>query len=136
VSCLFFELQTDSRGDPFSNHVYRVQVRRLPLTKPLIQISRSLRDLYSLLLFLVLPREKIKIQGTVVDQLIQGANSDIRQVLNMLMTWKLSKSNMSFEEGKDLFVFCSSLPLRPVASRVSSKADSAFPSSYTFPLGS
>lgn len=49
-------------------------------------------------------REGIKIPANVVDQLIQGANSDIRQVLNMLSTWKLSKNEMTFDEGKELSV--------------------------------
>jgi replication factor C subunit 1 len=47
-------------------------------------------------------REKMKIPGNVVDQLITGAQSDIRQVLNMLSTWKLSADTMDFDEGKEL----------------------------------
>jgi replication factor C subunit 1 len=49
-------------------------------------------------------REKIKVQANVVDQLVAGAQSDIRQVLNMLSTWKLSNDSMSFDEGKSLYV--------------------------------
>ncbi|EJD00743.1 DNA replication factor C, large subunit [Fomitiporia mediterranea MF3/22] len=47
-------------------------------------------------------KEKMKIPANVVDQLVQGAQSDIRQVLNMLSTWKLSSSSMDFDEGKNL----------------------------------
>lgn len=47
-------------------------------------------------------REKMKIPANVVDELVQGAQSDIRQVLNMLSTWKLSSSSMDFDEGKTL----------------------------------
>ena len=47
-------------------------------------------------------REKLKIPPNVVDELIKGANSDIRQVLNMLSTFKLGKNEMTFDEGKDL----------------------------------
>lgn len=47
----------------------------------------------------------MSIPANVVDQLVQGAQSDIRQVLNMLSTWKLSSSTMDFDEGKQLFVF-------------------------------
>ncbi|THU99376.1 purine nucleotide binding protein [Dendrothele bispora CBS 962.96] len=47
-------------------------------------------------------KEKMKIPANVVDQLISGAQSDIRQVLNMLSTWKLSNDSMSFDESKDL----------------------------------
>ena len=50
----------------------------------------------------VLCREKMKIPANVVDQLVQGAQSDIRQVLNMLSTWRLANSSMDFDEGKNL----------------------------------
>lgn len=46
----------------------------------------------------------MKIPGNVIDQLITGAQSDIRQVLNMLSTWKLSSDTMDFDEGKHLYV--------------------------------
>ncbi|CAL1702003.1 unnamed protein product [Somion occarium] len=45
-------------------------------------------------------KEKMKIPANVVDELVQGAQSDIRQVLNMLSTWKLSSNTMDFDEGK------------------------------------
>lgn len=47
-------------------------------------------------------REKLKIPPNVVDELIKGVNSDIRQVLNMLSTFKLGKSEMNFDEGRQL----------------------------------
>ncbi|KAF8518902.1 replication factor RFC1 C terminal domain-containing protein [Gautieria morchelliformis] len=47
-------------------------------------------------------REGMKIPGNVVDQLVQGAQSDIRQVINMLSTWKLSNETMDFDQGKAL----------------------------------
>jgi len=49
-------------------------------------------------------REKLKIPANVIDQLVAGAQSDIRQVLNMLSTWKLLHTSMDFDEGKDLYV--------------------------------
>lgn len=48
-------------------------------------------------------REKMKLPANVVDQLIQGVNSDIRQVLNMMSTWKLSSNTMDFDESKALY---------------------------------
>lgn len=48
-------------------------------------------------------REKLKIPANVVDQLVAGAQSDIRQVLNMLSTWKLSSNSIDFDEGKALY---------------------------------
>ncbi|KAG1740228.1 replication factor RFC1 C terminal domain-containing protein [Suillus paluster] len=47
-------------------------------------------------------KEKMKIPANVVDQLIAGSQSDIRQVLNMLSTWRLSSSSMDFDEAKNL----------------------------------
>ncbi len=47
-------------------------------------------------------KEKLKIPGEVMAQLIEAAQSDIRSVINMLSTWKLSKSTMDFDESKAL----------------------------------
>ncbi|KAG8815000.1 hypothetical protein FRC17_000901 [Serendipita sp. 399] len=47
-------------------------------------------------------KEKINISGPVIEELIAGAQSDIRQILNMLSTWKLSKGSMDFDESKQL----------------------------------
>ncbi|KAF8493303.1 replication factor RFC1 C terminal domain-containing protein [Hysterangium stoloniferum] len=47
--------------------------------------------------------EGLKIPANVVDQLIQGAQSDIRQVINMLSTWKSSNETMDFDQGKALW---------------------------------
>jgi replication factor C subunit 1 len=49
-------------------------------------------------------REKMQIPANVVDQLVAGSQSDIRQVLNMLSTWRLSSNTMTFDEGKTLSV--------------------------------
>lgn len=50
----------------------------------------------------ILYKEKMKIPPTVVDELVRGANSDIRLVLNMLSTYKLRDSAMDFDQGKEL----------------------------------
>ncbi|KAJ7179697.1 DNA replication factor C large subunit [Mycena filopes] len=47
-------------------------------------------------------KEKMKVPANVVDQLVQGSQSDIRQVLNMLSTWRLSSDTIDFDEGKAL----------------------------------
>lgn len=46
----------------------------------------------------------MKLDTTVVDQLINGAQSDIRQVINMISTWKVLSSSMNFDQGKELLV--------------------------------
>ena len=47
-------------------------------------------------------KENMRIPANVVDELITGVGSDIRQVLNMLSTWKLHNDTMDYEEGKML----------------------------------
>lgn len=46
----------------------------------------------------------MKVNPNVVDELVKGANSDIRLVLNMLSTYKLSQAEMDFDQGKELYV--------------------------------
>jgi len=52
-------------------------------------------------------KEKMRVPANVVDELITGVGSDIRQVLNMLSTWKLHNDTMDYEEGK---ILCARLP--------------------------
>ncbi|KAI0269334.1 DNA replication factor C large subunit [Gloeopeniophorella convolvens] len=47
-------------------------------------------------------KENMQIPANVIDELITGVGSDIRQVLNMLSTWRLHNDTMNFEEGKML----------------------------------
>nr|CDI54202.1 related to replication factor C protein [Melanopsichium pennsylvanicum 4] len=47
-------------------------------------------------------KEKLKIPGEVMAQLIEAAQSDIRSVINMLSTWKLSNDTMDFDQSKSL----------------------------------
>ena len=49
-------------------------------------------------------KENMQIPANVIDELITGVGSDIRQVLNMLSTWKLHNDSMDYEEGKSLCV--------------------------------
>ncbi|KAJ5758577.1 Replication factor C subunit 1 [Penicillium odoratum] len=47
-------------------------------------------------------REKLKIPPPVLDSLIEGTHSDIRQVINMLSTAKLDQESLSFDKGKEM----------------------------------
>ncbi|GAA97282.1 uncharacterized protein L969DRAFT_91871 [Mixia osmundae IAM 14324] len=47
-------------------------------------------------------KEKLKVSAEVVEQLASGAQSDIRQIINMLSTFKLSAEQMDFDQSKDL----------------------------------
>ncbi|EJD42440.1 DNA replication factor C, large subunit [Auricularia subglabra TFB-10046 SS5] len=67
----------------------------MTFSKPQVQQIRSR-------IMTIVMREGMKVPPNVIDQLISGAQSDIRQVLNMLSTWKLSNDTMDFDEGKHL----------------------------------
>ncbi|KAJ5666708.1 Replication factor C subunit 1 [Penicillium macrosclerotiorum] len=47
-------------------------------------------------------REKIKIPPPVLDALIEGTHADIRQLINMLSAAKLDRSDLGFDEGKQM----------------------------------
>ncbi|KAG8742351.1 hypothetical protein FRC10_001632 [Ceratobasidium sp. 414] len=64
--------------------------------------AQKLKSLLNSAFRLTFKKEKMKIPANVIDQLVAGAQSDIRQVLNMLSTWKLSHDSMDFDEGKEL----------------------------------
>ncbi|KAF9793271.1 replication factor RFC1 C terminal domain-containing protein, partial [Thelephora terrestris] len=67
----------------------------LPYKKPDATMIRSR-------IMTILYKEKMKVPANVVDQLVEGAQSDIRQVLNMLSTWRLSSNTMDFDDSKAL----------------------------------
>ncbi|KAG0213881.1 hypothetical protein BGX28_003305 [Mortierella sp. GBA30] len=50
----------------------------------------------------ILHREGRTIPANVLDKLVSGSQSDIRQVLNMLSTWSLTKKTMDYDEGTAL----------------------------------
>lgn len=48
-------------------------------------------------------KEGMKLSQGVSDQLVAASQSDIRQIINILSTWKLSSSTMSFDESQKLY---------------------------------
>lgn len=50
----------------------------------------------------ILHKEGRQVPGNVLDKLVSGSQSDIRQVLNMLSTWSLTKQTMDYDEGTAL----------------------------------
>ncbi|KAF9093711.1 hypothetical protein BGX23_002998 [Mortierella sp. AD031] len=50
----------------------------------------------------ILHREGRQVPANVLDKLVSGSQSDIRQVLNMLSTWSLTKKTMNYDEGTAL----------------------------------
>jgi len=50
-------------------------------------------------------REGLKLPANVIDSLVEGTGSDIRQIINMLSTFNVNKTGtMSFDESKNLLV--------------------------------
>lgn len=47
-------------------------------------------------------REKLAVDSGALDNLVASTQADIRQILNLLSTWKLSREKMSFQDSKDL----------------------------------
>ncbi|GAA5897705.1 replication factor C subunit 1 [Sporobolomyces salmoneus] len=47
-------------------------------------------------------KEGLKLDGKVVDQLVQSSQSDIRQIVNMLATYKLGAQALDFDQSKKL----------------------------------
>ncbi|GAA5961484.1 hypothetical protein JCM3765_003600 [Sporobolomyces pararoseus] len=47
-------------------------------------------------------KEGIKLDGKSVDQLVQGSQSDIRQIVNMLATYKLGAKALDYDQSKKL----------------------------------
>jgi replication factor C subunit 1 len=48
-------------------------------------------------------REGLKLPANVIDQLVEGTRADIRQIINMLSTYKTTATTMSFDESKNLY---------------------------------
>jgi replication factor C subunit 1 len=49
--------------------------------------------------------EGLDIQPNVIEELAKVSQSDIRQVLNLLSMYRVSKSKMSYDDGKELWIF-------------------------------
>jgi len=49
-------------------------------------------------------REGLKLTPNVIDQFVEGTHSDIRQILNLLSTYRLSRTNLGFDESKKVYV--------------------------------
>ncbi|KAJ5113692.1 hypothetical protein N7456_002226 [Penicillium angulare] len=82
--------------------------RRLPKMKPFdfvtfdVPFRRPTVEQIRARLRTICFREKINIPPPVLDSLIEGTHSDIRQVINMLSTAKLDQETIDFDQGKQM----------------------------------
>ncbi|RIA91564.1 replication factor RFC1 C terminal domain-containing protein [Glomus cerebriforme] len=73
----------------------RPYCQEVKFSKPRVEHVRSR-------IMTIATRENLQIQPTDVDELIRGANSDIRQILNLLSTWKINHESINYDEIKAL----------------------------------
>lgn len=82
--------------------------RRLPKMKPFDHVTydlafrRPTTDQIRSRMMTIAYREKLQLQPSVLNALIEGTGADIRQVVNMLSTAKLDEENIDFEKGKQM----------------------------------
>lgn len=80
--------------------------RRLPKMKPFdfvtwdVPFRRPTADMIRARLMTICYREGMKLPAPVLDALIEGSHSDIRQIINMISTAKLDNQTMEYEQGK------------------------------------
>jgi replication factor C subunit 1 len=80
--------------------------RRLPKMKPFdfvtwdVPFRRPTAEMIRARLMTICYREGMKFPAPVLDALIEGSHSDIRQIINMISTVKLDRQTMEFDEGK------------------------------------
>ncbi|KAL8740266.1 MAG: hypothetical protein Q9190_007014, partial [Brigantiaea leucoxantha] len=75
---------------PFNHVTYDLQFRR-----PTVDQIRSR-------IMTICYREQLKIPPNVVNAIIEGSHSDIRQIINMLSAAKLDQAAMDFDQGKKM----------------------------------
>lgn len=82
--------------------------RSLPKMRPFdrvvyeIPFRRPTADQIRARLMTICYREGLKVTPQVLDALVEGTRSDIRQLVNMLSTAKLDQKNLDFEGGKHM----------------------------------
>jgi replication factor C subunit 1 len=53
-------------------------------------------------LMMIAFRENLKVNANTIDQLVAGTQSDIRQIINIMSTYKTTQSSMDFDQAKDV----------------------------------
>ncbi|KAI5284333.1 hypothetical protein KEM54_001419, partial [Ascosphaera aggregata] len=82
--------------------------RSLPKMRPFdrvvyeIPFRRPSADQIRARLMTICYREGLKVSPQVLDALVEGTRSDIRQLVNMLSTAKLDQQNLDYEGGKNM----------------------------------
>lgn len=51
----------------------------------------------------ILAEEGIEVEANAVEELVHATHSDIRQILNTLSTYALTRRHLSFDDSKHLY---------------------------------
>ena len=82
--------------------------RRLPKMKPFDSVTYDLQfrkptvDQIRSRIMTICYREGLKAPANVINALIEGSRSDIRQIINMLSTAKINQSDIDFDQSKKM----------------------------------
>lgn len=52
------------------------------------------------MLLILIIREKLRISSNAVDELVSATHNDIRQIINILSTYRLNQEDMTFDQAK------------------------------------
>jgi replication factor C subunit 1 len=89
IICICNDRQKDS-VKTLANYCHDMKFRKLTVQQIEKRIGKIARD------------EGLKLDSNVMNQIVQGTQADVRQILNLLSTWKLKSDRMSYDETKTL----------------------------------
>ncbi|KTW28511.1 hypothetical protein T552_01770 [Pneumocystis carinii B80] len=81
----------------------RASRKLLPLDRTVFDLRFRRPDVNSLRsrIMSIAFREDLKLEPQAIDQLAEITNGDIRQIINILSSWKISQTFMSMDDGKN-----------------------------------
>ncbi|KAI9495659.1 replication factor RFC1 C terminal domain-containing protein [Zychaea mexicana] len=89
VICICNDVRSD-KVKPLLNVCYDARFRRTPAA----QIRSRLMT--------IAHREGLKVQANAIDQLVEATHNDMRQMINILSTFKLAQDSLSYDQAKAL----------------------------------
>ncbi|KAI9269006.1 replication factor RFC1 C terminal domain-containing protein [Phascolomyces articulosus] len=89
VICICNDVRSD-KVKPLLNVCYDARFKRTPAN----QVRSRLMT--------IAHREGLKVESNAIDQLVEATHNDLRQIINILSTYKLAQDSLSFDEAKAL----------------------------------
>jgi replication factor C subunit 1 len=89
IICICNDRQSE-KVKSLANHCHDMKFRKLTVQQIEKRIGKIARD------------EGLQLDSNVLGQIVQGTQADVRQILNLLSTWKLKSDTMSYNETKSL----------------------------------